>query len=384
MASSSSTSYRFIIYPTNPAANYVVQNHQLKFAHDFQPRTYQLFGNVAPYSLHQQTTYFFDVKAAFASTYHDILSFFKARKLSSFDPSKCLVIELDKAYFDKAQINHAPYSEKQANFNQHDINIQSLSLQRHCLSDEYAYSYTLPEITNRYPVYAQSINCQFNYDGDCLSNGSTLNKNQFNIEDKDAINKHKRLLKGMNIEKYDSPHGKKDTLGQDFYIAYNAPVRAIGYRRSHHGAYDWCTSQHHLINKKSYLKLTQTLNNDNTKNADKIAQLFLDYAGFKFNLAGFLHLQLFRHKQNIHKAVEIANFLTTKEAKQLNNADIASYLVKQYEALSKEHHIFKYGSFARRMNYAIMQLTDGLCQTVQEYVEKDQPQPSTSISCTKK
>lgn len=163
-------------------------------------------------------------------------------------------------------------------------------------------------------------------------------------------------------------------FGADVTFTKETPTEYVGRLRVIGDKCDWVNTNKSKQSKASYLHLTEGgVFEYDIANAAKIAALFSDYANKGHGISALFHLHMSRHKDNVKMAQEIGKELAHANYASASNAQVATYLLGKYDELVNDLNrqqkapINPAGSFARRMDYAIAQLTNGQCYSIAEY-----------------
>lgn len=359
--------YRFVVYPTNPSPNYSIQNNKLTFSFHSESRP-MTDGNI---EIKQHVSNLFNVRAMIANNYHQLLESARARLLNTpHHKSPALVLDIEKNYFNQhATITETPYRD--LNQDEHFVPKTRVLSEEGCFTNHIHYKQSEPKAID--PVYSQTITNHVAAPGligysNVYSEVSATRQNPLKDDE------------GARVEIFEYGQNEQgEPLGNDILLSSLTPRASIAHRRTIKNETEWFSDVSD-INRKSYLSLTKQLQGEQG-NAEQIGELFADYAKKGSGFSALIHFHLFRHDQTIQKAKEIAKDLAKDSFSRASNMDIAKYLLEKYDSLkATDFTVNPKGSFARRTNYAILQLTNGLCQNIDEFrtyqAEMNAPRPN--------
>lgn len=355
------TYYRFFISPITPSAKYCFKDNKFRFSNVLNTKLCE-----SSYKIENK----FNIQALISTSNQDIIAKIQNRSPGFTLPTR-IIVDIPTKFADE-------YSE-----------VDDGKDEAYAVENEKLFGEVVKGIFRKNgirqlagsaeavaPVYSQKISInQLEKEYDFLGGAiySTNTKKSEDIRANPLVSENNSQNK-IKFIKYNT--ASKD-YGHDVLFGEKTPMHVIGCNRTINGISEWYNLQNSDSNKKSYPQLTGQIYRE-TGMAIKIANLFDDYAKKGTGFSALIHFHMFRHDKNIQKAKEIAKALRSELFSHASNTEIADYLVtKFYELNKKEYKVNQNGSFARRMNYAIAQLTDGMFYSVNEYestMQKDKIQ----------
>lgn len=369
--------YRFVVFPVNPQAKYAVHKGQLSFVAEGKT----IDENFWMSSIEQWIRNQFNIQAIIAKDLNEMLTIGKSRRYTPLQiDGKALIIDIEKSYFDEACVYQQSYVEAPDKAFFPKVNIK---LESGCLASQ-TFIMSSPTVKADFPVFSQ-VRHTITTSGFWCARSKYVDILPDIQPNPLHINVSGRRKVQMEIRDYGTTDAQHN-FGKDIIIAREFPGTSVSYRRRRCELTDWCSNLQPGINKESYLYLTNGITSERG-NANKIAKLFADHAskGGK-TFSGFIHSHFFRHDATIKKAQEISDELQQIAHREDNNEDVALYLAEKFKSLEAEgFKVNPDGSFARRINYAILQLTNGFCHSVadfDDYLQQKMQQYRTVASPT--
>lgn len=352
---------RLFLSPIDPDPAYSLKEGKLQFRFNQKLKEDAVWGDAY---LKLNVYNYFNIQAIIAKNFYQLKANFQARFGETQIP-QTVVVDIPYAFLmEHSEIKNKNWNEKEKS--NLTVSVQNLdtSLNRVDYSDIVSNASGLvykqiiqKEQVNELPV-STPFSTAYGYSAGTIKGGLGYNPLSQN-------NNHVEILK------YDATPNKAD-IGADIVISEEAPHKQVGYRRILKNKSDWYNLQSPDASKEAYLNLVKGVDYA-CCNAEKIAELFNDYARKGSGVSALLHCHLFRHNENVQVAREIAKDLSGPEYGAATNNEVALYLLSKFDALVAELNrkgkspINPEGSFARRINYAIAQLTEGKFFNISEF-----------------